>query len=94
MKQQTLANMTTQELVSYTETLENIPEDVARELVKRVSGLCEELEEAQGDLEEAERETKDREDDFGGYMEGFIGKLEQAEEMLVEADERYDKHKV
>ena len=64
MKQQTLANMTTQELVSYTEMLESIPDDVARELVKRVSGLCEELEEAQGDLEEAERETKDREDDF------------------------------
>ena len=64
MKQQTLANMTTQELVSYTETLESIPDGVARELVKRVSGLCEELEEAQGDLEEAECETKDREDDF------------------------------
>ena len=68
MKQQTLANMTTQELVSYTETLENIPEDVARELVKRVSGLCEELEEAQGALEEAERETKDREDYFDGVV--------------------------
>lgn len=32
-------------------------------------------------------------DDFGGYMEGFMGKLEQAEDMLVEADEWYDKHK-
>ena len=32
-------------------------------------------------------------DDFGGYMEGFMGKLEQAEEMLAEADEWFDKHK-
>ena len=31
--------------------------------------------------------------DFGGYMEGFMGKLEQAEEMLVEADRWYDKHR-
>lgn len=29
-----------------------------------MAGLCEELEEAQGELEEAERETKDREGDF------------------------------
>ena len=32
-------------------------------------------------------------DDFGRYMEGFMGKLEQAEEMLAEADDWYDKHK-
>ena len=71
MKQQTLSNMTTQELVSYTETLENIPDDVARELVKIVSGLCEKLEEAHVELEEAHVELeeahvklKDREDDF------------------------------
>ena len=30
-------------------------------------------------------------DEFGGYMEGFMGKLDQAEEMLVDADEWYGK---